>query len=234
MTISTKTPAREGPTPEVTVDRRALRPAFAAYTALGWVVLFFAFHVYWYLGGTLASPGKIPGVPHSPAAWIVNVVVTLAFPLGAWVSLAVARGWARGRLAPVTKAVVRVGCTVLLLRGIPGILDDLTRATGIFPQGITGLSLEDTTGHADLRWSDWAIDAYFLAGGIVFWNLAVHHRAQPTRPHLRRFRPRSLGLHGFRFRTVRGCGGDRMPGSEDAEVVASTEASSETFRPPNP
>ena len=65
-----------------------------------------------------------------------------------------------------------------MLRGVPGILDDATRATGLLPNGITGLSLKDATGHAHLRWSDWAIDGYFLAGGIFFWLLAVHHRAQ--------------------------------------------------------
>jgi hypothetical protein len=196
MTISTRPPARDGRTPETVADRRASRTTLAAYTALGWVVLFFACHVYWYLGGSVASPGKLLGVPHSPAAWIVNVVVTLAFPLGALVCLAVARGWARGRLAPATRAAVRIGCTVLLLRGAAGILDDLAHATGILPNGITGLSLEDTTGHAGLRWSDWAIDAYFLAGGIIFWNLAVHRRAP---------RPRGLRL---------GREGDLRSGSE--------------------
>jgi hypothetical protein len=144
------------------------------------VSLFSALHVYWYLGGTFASPGELPGAPQAPAGWIISITVTVAFPLGALVLLAIARGWARGSLAPAAKVLVWVGCVLLLLRGAAGILDDLMRATGLLPNGITGLSLEDITGHAHLRWSDWAIDAYFLAGGIVFWFLAARYRGHQT------------------------------------------------------
>jgi hypothetical protein len=53
-----------------------------------------------------------------------------------------------------------------------------TRATGLLPNGLTGLSTKDTTGVADLHWSGWAIHIYFLAGGIIFGLLVVHYRAQ--------------------------------------------------------
>lgn len=192
--------AREAPAPDGAAAKHARRTAFAAYTALGWVVLFFSFHVYWYLGGSLASPGELPALTpggHSAAAgseqahvqlvaMIVEVPVDSAWPIGAWVCLAIARGWARGRLARVTRALVWIGCVVLLLRGGSGILDDVTRATGLLPNGITGLSIKSTTGHDHLRWADWTIDAYFLAGGIIFWRLAALHRQQPTRPRRRR------------------------------------------------
>ncbi len=174
----------------------ARRTAVTAYTALGWVVLFFAFHVYWYLGGSFASPGELPPlVPHSDGdgsararvqlvAMIVSVPVDSAWPIGAWVCLAIARGWPRGRLAGVAQILVWIGCVLLLLRGASGLLDDVTRATGLLHNGITGLSLEATTGHAHLRWADWAIDTYFFAGGIIFWLLAVRYRAR--RPESRR------------------------------------------------
>lgn len=35
-----------------------LRRIRAAQAALGWVVVFSGFHLYWYLGGAFASPGK--------------------------------------------------------------------------------------------------------------------------------------------------------------------------------
>ena len=164
------------------------RTTRVAYTALGWVVLFFAFHVYWYLGGSFGSPGKLPGGPHSLVAWIVNVLVAVAFPLGAFVCLAIARGWARGRLALAAPALVWSGCVLLLLRGGAGVLDDLSRAAGLLPNGITGLSLTETAGAANASayvvWSGRAIDAYFLAGGIIFWFLTVHYGAQQV--HSRR------------------------------------------------
>jgi hypothetical protein len=145
--------------PDPAADKRARRTTRAAYTALGWVVLFFAFHVYWYLGGSLASPGELPPLmpgTHSAAAgsaharvqlvaMIIEVPVDSAWPIGTWVCLAIARGWTEGRLARVTKALVWVGCVLLLLRGFSGILDDVTRATGLLPNGITGLSLKATT-----------------------------------------------------------------------------------------
>jgi hypothetical protein len=169
--------------PDRAAGENARRTTRAAYTALGWVVLFFAFHVYWYLGGSFASPGKLPGGPHTLLAWIFEVFVAGAFPLGACVCLATARGWARGRLALPAAALVWAGCVLLLLRGGAGVIDDLTRATGLLPNGLTGLSTKDTTGVADLRWSGWAIDIYFLAGGIIFGLLAVHYRAQQARTH---------------------------------------------------
>ena len=61
-------PARTAP--DRAAGESARRVTRAAYPALGWVVLFFACHVYRYLGGSFASPGKLPGRPHSLAAWI--------------------------------------------------------------------------------------------------------------------------------------------------------------------
>jgi hypothetical protein len=125
----------------------------------------------------------MPGGPHALLAWAIEVFVAGAFPFGAFVCLAIARGWARGRLALAAAALIRAGCVLLLLRGGAGIIDDLTRATGLLPNGLTGLSTKDGTGAADLRWSGWAIDIYFLAGGIIFVLLAVHYRAQQARSH---------------------------------------------------
>ena len=118
------------------------------------------------------EPPTAAGARQDAAAAVPGLVeqltVDVAFPLGAFVCLAIARGWARGRLAPAAAALVWFGCALLLLRGGAGILDDLTHATGLLPNGLTGLSTKETTGTAALRWSGWAIDAYFLAGGIIF------------------------------------------------------------------
>jgi len=131
--------------PDRAARESARRTTRAAYTALGWVVLFFAFRVYWYLGGSFASPGKLPAdhtrcspgpsrySSRAPSRWGVRV-------------LAIARGWARGRLALAAAALVWAGCVLLLLRGGAGVIDDLTRATGLLPNGLTGLSTKDATG----------------------------------------------------------------------------------------
>ena len=87
-------------------------------------------------------------------------------------------------LALPAVALVWFGCGLLLLRGGAGIIDDLIRATGLRPNGLTGLSTRETTGTAALSWSGWAIEASFLAGGIIFGLLAVRYRAQQS--HSRR------------------------------------------------
>jgi hypothetical protein len=228
MTISTTTAPRDTPPRDAAADTIARRTTYVAYTALGWVVLFFSFHVYWYLGGSLASPGELPSLTpgtHSAAAgsaharvqlvaWILEVPVDSAWPIGALVCLAIARGWARGRLARVVRILVRVGCGVLLLRGGSGLLDDVTRATGVLPNGITGLSLQATTGHAHLRWADWTIDSYFLAGGLVFGLLVLLDRAS---------------RHHSRSRRGPGLTDDRMAENRLVGVVppAPTQVSSE-------
>lgn len=152
-------------------------PVRSAYAALAWVVVFFAFHIYWYLGGSFASPGKLPGlIPHTLVGWISSVLVDAAWPLGAWACLAIARGWPQGRMRRAALIVVWLGCTVLVVRGGAGLIDDLTRVTGILPNGLTGLSTKQTTGMAHVTVSGWAIDANFFAGGIIFGLLGCRYR----------------------------------------------------------
>ena len=168
--------------PRAIVRGNARLPVRVAYAALAWVVVFFAFHIYWYLGGSFANPGKLPDlIHHSLVGWILEVLVDAAWPLGTWVCLAIARGWPQGRMRRAASIVVWLGCVVLALRGGAGILDDLTRATGLLPNGITGLSTKQTTGMAHLTWSGWVIDAYFFAGGLLFGLLASRYRPPDQR-----------------------------------------------------
>jgi hypothetical protein len=163
--------------PHAAVKGNPRLPVRVAYAALAWVVVFFAFHIYWYLGGSFATPGELPDlIHHSLVGWILEVLVDAAWPLGAWVCLAIARGWPQARMRRAAWIVVWVGCVVLVLRGGAGILDDLARATGLLPNGITGLSTKQTTGMAHLTWSGWGIDAYFFAGGLLFGLLAYRYR----------------------------------------------------------
>jgi hypothetical protein len=145
--------------PRAVVKDSARLPVRAAYAALAWVVVFFAFHVYWFLGGSFGLSGELPSlIPDSVAGWIFEVLEAAVWPLGAWVCLAVVRGGA-------------------------GLIDDLTRAVGLLPNGITGLSHKQTMGAAYYRsasalWSGNVIDGYFLAGGIIF-GLLGHRYRQP-------------------------------------------------------
>jgi hypothetical protein len=156
----------------------------AAHIALGWVVVFIGFHIYWYLGGSFASPGKLPPSPHSLIRWIFEVVVMGAFVLGFLAPLAISRGWAGGHLARPVAILVWLGAVILDLRGVSGVVDDLTRAAGV-RTGIVGLTTMQATGIAHLTWAWWAIDSYFLMGGLIFTWLAIRQRQhRPGHPEL--------------------------------------------------
>ena len=167
-----------------------LLPVRAAYAALAWVVVFFAFHVYWYAGGSFGLNGELPDlVPASVVGSIFEVLEGAAWLLGPWVCLAIARGWPRGGMRRAALIVVWLGCAVLVVRGGAGLIDDLTRAVGVLPNGITGLSHKQTMGAAYYRsasalWSGKVTDGYFFAGGLIFGVLA--HRYRPPRSQARR------------------------------------------------
>jgi hypothetical protein len=150
----------------------------AAHVALGWVLVFIGFHIYWYLGGSFGGPGKLPGWPHAFIGWAFSVLVDGAFALGLLVPWAISRGRGFGRLAQPIGVLVWLGGVLLLLRGGSGVVDDLTRLTGLFPNGISGISTQEATGTTDpyVLWSGLAIDAYFLGGGVIFTWLAVRYR----------------------------------------------------------
>jgi hypothetical protein len=164
-----------------------LLPVRTAYTALAWVIVFFTFHVYWYLGGSFGLNGELPPLaPDSVAGWIGEVLTGAAWPLGVWVCLSIARGWPRGRMRRAAAIIVWLACTALVVRGAAGLIDDLTRAIGLLPDGITGLSREQTMGaeyyrSASAIWSGNVTDAYFLAGGVLFGLLGRRYRPASAR-----------------------------------------------------
>ncbi len=179
-----------GASPRAAVKDSARLQVRVAYAALAWVVVFFAFHVYWFLGGSFGLNGKLPRlVPESVAGWIFEVLGLVAWPLGMWVCLAIARGWPRGRMRRAALIVVWLGCAVLVVRGGAGLIDDLTRAVDVLPNGITGLSHKQTMGAAYYRsasalWSGNVTDGYFFAGGLIFGLLACHYRYLDHRPDI--------------------------------------------------
>jgi hypothetical protein len=159
-------------------------PVRTAYATLVWVVVFLAFHVYWNLGGSFGVGGEgyaDGGAKLKVVGWIVEVLAVAAVPLGAWACLAIARGWPHGKVRRAATIIVWLGCTLLVVRGAAALIDDLTRAVGLLPNGITGLSHKQTMGAAYYRstsaiWSANITDGYFLAGGILFGLLGCRYR----------------------------------------------------------
>jgi hypothetical protein len=72
------------------------------------------------------------------------------------------------------------GSALLLARGLAGVTDELLRITGVSPRGLTGLSREQVTGFAEptaaVLWTGRAVDAYLVAGGLLFGAAAPAYR----------------------------------------------------------
>ncbi|MFC1431855.1 hypothetical protein ACEZDB_14500 [Streptacidiphilus sp. N1-3] len=167
------------PLPEAKRANRAKRASLTtARAALGWVVVFLAWHVVWYATGLSAPTAAV----HHGAARVLfyafSVLVYLMVAIGIAVPLALA-GPAWGRRIPrrLLLFLAWAGSALLLVRGLSGVADDLLRATGVLRDGLTGLTEAQSMGTAHPSW--WAVfagdatDALFLAGGLVFGLAAL-------------------------------------------------------------
>jgi hypothetical protein len=161
--------------PHSTIDRRI------GYVAWLWVVVFTAFHVYWYAGGSIGHPQPLPEATLD----VFGIVLGSMFVVGAVVPLAATHDW--GRIFPrwALSAALWAGAIVLMLRGGAGLVDEILRVTDILPNGLTGMSREQVSGSAHpsahVLWSGRVTDAYFALGGVLF-GLAAHAYRRATTP----------------------------------------------------
>ncbi|WP_447038491.1 DUF3995 domain-containing protein [Streptomyces sp. DSM 118878] len=147
-----------------------------------WVIVFTAFHVYWYFGGTFGFGDASATVPQTKTVgdWIFAAVISVMFLVGAVVPFALHRPW--GRVVPrwILHCCTWTGAVLLLVRGVAGVLDSVVRHTGLMEDGLTGLSEEQVSGDADptayTEWSTTATDLYFVIGGVLFTIAALRYR----------------------------------------------------------
>lgn len=159
-------------------DLRAVRRT--AYAAFAWVMVFLAWHVVWVATG-LAVPSAAQH--HGRARvlmWVFTVVVLVMVAVGTVLPLALAQAWGRRIPRPVLVSAAWAGCALLGARGLTGIGDDIVRATGILPNGLTGLTTEQVSGTAHP--SGWEVfaggstDLLFTGGGLAFGLAAIAYQ----------------------------------------------------------
>jgi uncharacterized protein DUF3995 len=167
-----------------TTDNEAARKA--ALYAFAWTALFVAWHGYWALGGDFGfgdQEAAFPDTTSTLAGWSFSIAVVGMFAAGLAVPLAVARGIGPRR---VLAGLLWAGAAVLAARGVVGLLDDALRFTGLAETGVSGLSDEQVLGTADPSaytiWSTIGLDAFFLAGGLLFGRAGSHTSTTSTRP----------------------------------------------------
>jgi hypothetical protein len=165
-------------------DLRAVR--WTAYAAFAWVMVFLAWHVVWAATG-LAIPST---AQHHGSArvlmWVSTVVVLAMVAVGTALPLALAQAWGRRIPRPVLLSAAWMGCVLLGARGLMGVGDDVVRATGILPNGLTGLTMEQVSGTAHpSAWELFAggfTDLLFAGGGLAFGLAALAYQ-RARRPH---------------------------------------------------
>ena len=151
-----------------------------AYTAFAWVMAFLAWHVVWSATG---QPVPSTGRHHGTARvlmWMSTVVVLAMVAAGTALPLALARPWGRRIPRTVLLGAAWTGCALLGARGLAGVADDVVRATGVLPNGLTGLTMEQVSGTAHpSAWTVFAggcTDLLFTLGGLAFGLAAIAYR----------------------------------------------------------
>ncbi|MFC1415494.1 hypothetical protein [Streptacidiphilus cavernicola] len=145
------------------------------------MIVFLAWHVMWALTGL-----EVPTAATHPGSgrvifYVLSAALYLMVAVGVLLALAlVIRSWRRRVPRWLLLSATWAGAVLLVLRGASGVVDDVVRATGVLPDGLTGLSTAQTTGMAHpSTWATVAGDAtdlVFVVGGIVFTLTALAFR----------------------------------------------------------
>ncbi|MEH1166786.1 hypothetical protein V6V47_15515 [Micromonospora sp. CPCC 205539] len=140
-------------------------PAFRgprwAHGALAWLVFFVVSHVI-----LVFIPGDDPtgDGPWSMRAYVIfNVVLISISAVGAAVVLATVLPWARHLPRWLLLTPLLCGSVLLVLRGVPGMAENLLMVTGIRRGGFVGAE-DISTGEF---WAGIGINSYFFAGAVL-------------------------------------------------------------------
>ncbi|GAB7031742.1 hypothetical protein AB0G35_18915 [Streptomyces sp. NPDC021749] len=156
---------------------------FWAYGAFGWLVVSFVWHV-WMGVDYRAAMGAEDAVPVWGFLAYDGLIVAMSAG-GAVVSLAAVRPWGRRLPGWLVTVPLWCGAGLLTVRGVPGLVEDLTTVTGLTPYGLLGLAEHPADPASGEFWAGMAINAYFFVGAVLMLPLAVLHqrgRATVTEP----------------------------------------------------
>lgn len=147
---------------------------YLARAASAWSLIFGVFHFYWAVGGSFGL-GDGPAskmMSESPGFLVYDLVVGVLCLLGAVFALALG-----GRhFQRIPRKLVLIGAwtatVALLLRGFPGLLEDVLVATDVLSEGLLGMSNMEIYGEAHPSaytiWSMRIVDVYFTLGALLF------------------------------------------------------------------
>jgi hypothetical protein len=132
-----------------------------AYGALAWLIFFVVSHVVLVL-----FPGDDPtgDGPWGRTAYVLfNVVLIAMSAVGATVVVATVRPWGRYLSRWVLLTPLWFGCVLLVIRGVPGMVENLLMVTGIRRGGFVG----DQDISTSEFWAGIGINTYFFVGAVL-------------------------------------------------------------------
>ncbi|OKI10123.1 hypothetical protein A6A06_05830 [Streptomyces sp. CB02923] len=100
-------------------------------------------------------------------------LITAMSAAGAVIVLAAVRPW--GSRIPVwmIRLPLWFGAVLLVVRGVPGLVENVTTATGLTPRGLLGRAAELADTGSGAFWAGMAINGYFFVGAVVLVPVTV-------------------------------------------------------------
>ncbi|MFF3545944.1 hypothetical protein [Streptomyces platensis] len=150
------------------------RPVFWAYAAFGWLAVSFVWHLWMGIDYRSAMGGgdRVP-------VWAFlayDGLITAMSGTGAVLALATVRPWGRRLPAWMVLLPLWFGAVLLVVRGVPGLVENVTTATGLTPYGLLGMAEQRADPSSGEFWTGMAINTYFFLGAVVMLPLAVLHQ----------------------------------------------------------
>ncbi|MEV0371047.1 hypothetical protein AB0I10_14620 [Streptomyces sp. NPDC050636] len=158
------------PPPHTPLRRRI---AFWAYAAFGWLTASFVWHVW--MGIDYRNAMGDGATDHAPL-WVFlayDALIVVMSAVGAALALATVRPWGRRLPGRLLLLPLWFGAILLVVRGGPGLVENITTATGLTPRGLLALEEQPIdVGSADF-WTGMVINTYFFVGAVLMLPLAV-------------------------------------------------------------
>ncbi|MGC4837873.1 hypothetical protein ACLQ3D_25560 [Micromonospora vinacea] len=156
----------------------AIRGPRWAYGAFAWLIFFVVSHVI-----LVFFPGDDPtgDGPWDMRAYVIfNVVLISMSAIGAAVVLATVRPRARHLPRWLLLTPLLSGSVLLVIRGVPGMVENILMVTGVRRGGFVGVA-DISTGEF---WTGIGINTYFFAGAVLLVGTTVSygHRSAESAP----------------------------------------------------
>ncbi|MEU9101295.1 hypothetical protein [Streptomyces sp. NPDC048361] len=157
-----------------------------AYSAAAWLGVSFVWHVQMGVMGAYDPDSVSTGPNGGGPLWLFlayDGLITLMSGAGAVCVLATVRPWGARAPGCLVRVPLVIGCVLLTVRGVPGLVENITEAVGLTPHGLLGTSEKRIERGSWDFWKDMLINGFFFIGAVLLVPATRRHlRRTPRRP----------------------------------------------------